>query len=184
RHLDTGRQFVVMHSSHDGRRMLRAIASLLTLLLLVAPALAWRIGGGGAITVSAGTGPTLTVPVLMQHVSSESNPFPGNGISGNNFKLRFPNPVQAGDAIVLGISYPHGSTPTITDNLGNTWPGTAACTADNGSGNIVSAIYVLPNSAGGTTASPGVVTVAFGAALQPFEYTISEFNNIATSSPA
>ena len=122
-------------------------------------------------------------PVLIQHVSSTSNPFPGNGISGNNFKIPLPNPVLAGDALVLAISYPNGVTPTITDNLGDTWPSSAACTANNGSGNIVSAIYVLPNSKAGTASRPGTITIGFGSAVQPFQYTISEFNNIATSSP-
>jgi hypothetical protein len=123
------------------------------------------------------------LPVLIQHVASSSNPFPGNGIPGNNFKIPLPNPVLAGDALVLAISYPNGSTPTIMDNLGNTWPSAATCTANNGSGNMIASIYVLPNSNGGTVSGPGTITVGFGKAVQPFQYTISEFNNIATSSP-
>jgi len=119
---------------------------------------------------------------LIQHVSSTSNPWPGNGISGNNFKIPLPNPVLAGDALVLAISYPSGNTPSITDNLGNTWPSSAACTA-NTVGNMIAAIYVLPNSKAGTLAKPGIVTVGLGASVQPFQYTLSEFNNIATSSP-
>jgi hypothetical protein len=83
----------------------------------------------------------------------------------------------------LAISYPNGPTPSITDSLGNTWPSSAACTANNGSGNIVTAIYVLPNSKAGTASSPGTITIGFGSAVQPFQYTISEFNNIATSAP-
>ena len=72
--------------------------------------------------------------------------------------------------------------PSITDNLGNTWPSLAACTA-NDVGNMTAAIYVLPNSKAGTLATPGIVTVGLGASVQPFQYTLSEFNNIATSSP-
>jgi hypothetical protein len=121
-------------------------------------------------------------PALIQHVSSTSNPWPGNGISGNNFKIPLPNPVLAGDALVLAISYPSGNTPSITDNLGNTWPSSAACTA-NEVGNMTAAIYVLPNSKAGTLATPGSVTIGLGASVQPFQYTLSEFNNIATSSP-
>jgi hypothetical protein len=130
-----------------------------------------RASGGGA-----------RQPVLVQHVSSTSNPWPGNGISGNNFKIPLPNPVLAGDALVLAISYPSGNKPSITDNLGNTWPSSAACTA-NKVGNMTAAIYVLPNSKAGTLATPGIVTVGLGASVQPFQYTLSEFNNIATSSP-
>jgi hypothetical protein len=124
----------------------------------------------------------LGEPALIQHVSSTSNPWPGNGISGNNFKIPLPNPVLAGDALVLAISYPSGYTPSITDNLGNTWPSVAACTA-NKVGNMTAAIYVLPNSHAGTLATPGIVMVGLGALVQPFQYTLSEFNNIATLSP-
>ena len=98
-------------------------------------------------------------------------------------RFPLPNPVLAGDALVLAISYPSGNTPSITDSLSNAWPSSAACTANNGSGNIVTAIYVLPNSKAGTASSPGTITIGFGSAIQPFQYTISEFNNIATSSP-
>ena len=48
---------------------------------------------------------------------------------------------------------------------------------------MIAAIYVLPNSHAGTLATPGIVTVGLGASVQPFQYTLSEFNNIATSSP-
>lgn len=170
-----------MHSSHDGRRMLRIVLALLA-LVFVAPAHAWRIGGGGLITISSGTGPGGPVATLIQHISSESNPWPGNGISGNNFVATWPNPVQSGDALICGVSYPNGHTVTITDNLGNTWP-SASVTADDGAGNMVAAIFVLPNSAGGSTSTPGTLTFGVGASVQPFEYTCSEFNNIATSSP-
>ena len=135
--------------------------------------------GTTGTTGSSGSG---SAPSLIQHVASTSNPWPGNGISGNNFKIPLPNPVLAGDALVLAISYPSGNTPSITDNLGNTWPSSAACTA-NTVGNMTAAIYVLPNSKAGTLATPGIVTVTLGASVQPFQYTLSEFNNIATSSP-
>ena len=131
---------------------------------------------------STGSGSGSAVPTLIQHVSSTSNPWPGNGISGNNFKISLPNPVLAGDTLVLAISYPSGSKPSIADNLGNAWPSSAACTATD-VGNMIAAIYVLPNSNAGTLATPGIVTVGLGASVQPFQYTLSEFNNIATSSP-
>ena len=135
--------------------------------------------GSTGSTGSSGSNPA---PALIQHVSSTSNPWPGNGISGNNFKIPLPNPVLAGDTLVLAISYPSGNRPSITDNLGNTWPSSAACTATD-VGNMIAAIYVLPNSHAGTLATPGTVTVSLGASVQPFQYTLSEFNNIATSSP-
>src|SRR5262249_49913630 len=73
------------------------------------------------------------VPTLIQHVASSTNPV-GIGIAGNNFKIPLPNPVGAGNALILGITYPSGNSPTITDNNGNAWPATAAVAADAGSG--------------------------------------------------
>lgn len=118
-----------------------------------------------------------TVPV--QHVSSATN-FPSLvGETGNNFVFTLPNAVLAGNSIVLGISYPNGSTPTVTDNR-NTWPGSPAVTADPGGGAMVAGIFVLPNAAAGVTS----ITVSFGGAVQPFQYICSEIPGIATTSPA
>jgi hypothetical protein len=124
-----------------------------------------------------GTATSSILPVLIQHVASSANPV-GLGIPGNNFNIPLPNAVLASDALVLGITYPHGGTITISDTLGQTWP-SAAVTADAGSGGYVAAIYVLPNSLGGNE----TITVGIGSSTLPFQYTLSEFNNIATSSP-
>lgn len=123
-------------------------------------------GGGGPAT-----------PTIIQHVASSANPL-GIAPSGNNFKLPIPNPSGSGNCTYLAISYPHGSTPTITDNNGNTWPA-AAASADAGVGNNVLAVYILPNTNSGLT----TITVGFGGAIVPFSYTLGEINNIATSSP-
>jgi hypothetical protein len=117
-------------------------------------------------------------PTLVQHVSSSANPA-GIGISGNNFKFTLPNAVGAGNCLILGMSYPNGNTPTVTDNNGNTWPATPVVSANGGTGNYVASIFVLPNARAGLTS----VTVSFGGAILPFNYTISEFNNIDTVSP-
>src|SRR5882724_5228490 len=120
------------------------------------------------------------MPTLVQHITSSANPA-GVGISGDNFKMPIGNPVGAGNCLVLGMTYPHGSTPTVTDNNGNTWSGSPAVSADGGVGGYVSAIFVLANANAGLT----TITVAFGtgnATIIPFQYTLSEFNNVATAS--
>jgi len=128
----------------------------LVLLVVAGHAYAFPRGGGAPATGGVAT------PVLIQHVASSANPV-GLGISGNNFKIPLPNPVLAGDALVPGIAYPHGATVTISDTLSQTWP-SAAATADNGSGNYISAVYVLANSLGGNE----TITVGFGSAVIPF----------------
>ena len=77
------------------------------------------------------------------------------------------------------MTYPDGSTPKITDNNGNVWPLTAAVTAGAGAGGNVSSVWVLPNAHAGVT----TVTVSFAAPVIPFNYTISEFNNVAAVNP-
>src|SRR5258708_29636601 len=117
-------------------------------------------------------------PTLVQHVSSSANPV-GVGISGNNFKFTLPNPVGSGNCLILGMSYPSGNTATVTDNNGNIWPVSPAVSGSAGVGNYVASIFVLPNAKAGLTS----ITVSFGSAVIPFNYTISEFNNIAAVNP-
>jgi hypothetical protein len=117
------------------------------------------------------------VPTLVQHVASSANPV-GLGISGNAFKIPLANAVGAGNCLILGMSYPSGKTVTVTDNNGNSWPSTAAVTA-NSSGTYVASIFVLPNAKAGAT----TLTVSFSGSVIPFQYTISEFNNVAMVNP-
>jgi len=125
----------------------------------------------GVLSAGSAYGQT-PIPVLIQHVSSSDNPI---GISPPVLtpRIPLPNPVQAGDALVLGITYLHGKTITITDTLGNTWP-PPAVVADNGEFNHVTAVYVLLNSRGG----PNTITVNWSGAAQPFQYVLSEYNNV------
>lgn len=123
-------------------------------------------GGGGAGT-----------PIMFEHISSSTNPV-GNGIPGHAFKIPV-GVVPASAVIVLGISYVHGKTVTISDTLGLTWPA-ATCTADAGTGNYVAAVYaVYAGASGGSetiTVNPGTTNT------QPFQYVVTVFQNIATSS--
>lgn len=156
--------------------MRRFLIFLLSFVALAAPTTSWEASTSGNLAINVTSGQPAS-PVLIQHVASSANPV-GLGISGNNFKIPLPNAVLAGDALVLAITYPHGHTITISDTLGQTWP-SATVTADAGSGAYVAAIYVLPNSLGGNE----TITVGLGSADLPFNYTLSEFSNIATSSP-
>ncbi len=128
-----------------------------------------------SILVSPGAG----VPTLVQHVSSSTNPV-GVGIPGNNFKFMLPNQVGAGNCLILGMSYASSSTRavSVSDDNGNSWPASPAVTTNDGA-NLISSIFVLPNANAGVT----TITVTFDAALLPFQYTISEFYNVATFSP-
>jgi hypothetical protein len=136
-------------------------------------------GSSGGTTASCKASPKTasgSAPILIQHVASSANPV-GLGISGNNYKIPLPNSVQAGDALVLAITYPHGSLITMSDTLRQTWP-QASIVKDGGTGNYTTAIYVLCGSAGGSE----TVTVGLSSGeVLPFEYTVSEFNNLATS---
>jgi hypothetical protein len=115
------------------------------------------------------------LPVLIQHVASSANPI-GVGISGNQYKIPLPNPVLAGDALVLAITYPHGQAITISDTLRQTWPA-ASITEDGGTGHYVTKIYVLCGSARGSE----TIAVGWTTSSLPFEYTVSEFKNVATA---
>jgi hypothetical protein len=98
------------------------------------------------------------------------------GIPGNNYKIPLPNPVLAGDALVLAITYPHGNLVSVGDTLRQTWPA-ASIVNDGGANNYTTAIYVRCGSAGGSEA----ITVGLSGSILPFEYTVSEFNNVAAS---
>lgn len=134
----------------------------------------WSCGGsnGGTTAMCQALAGGL-LPVLVQHVASTANPV-GLGIPGNNYNIPLPNPVLAGDALVLGITYPHGEAIKISDTLGQPWPA-AAITEDGGDGNYATAIYVLCGSAGGNE----TLKVGLTSSSIPFEYTVSEFSNVA-----
>jgi len=138
----------------------------------------WTCAGsnrGATASCDALVGELPELPVLIQHVASSANPV-GVGIAGNNYKIPLPNPVLAGDALVLAITYPHGETIRIADTLSQTWPA-ASITEDGGTGNNVTNIYVLCGSAGGNE----TITVGETTNSLPFEYTVSEFNHVATT---
>lgn len=137
-------------------------------------------GGGAAAHSDTYIDPSrsLSTPTVLWWTSSASNIQAKDGASGDNWQIRPANITKAGNALMLKINYPHGLTPTITDNNSNTWP-SAAVVADAGVGALVSALYVLPNANAGAT----TVNVAFGSNITPFSFDYGEVMNIAASSP-
>lgn len=142
-----------------------------------------RAGGLGdtrstTIAISGGGG-APPVPALVQHLSSTSNP-PLDTRVGNDFRFTLPNPVVAGNCLVLGLSYTWSASRTvrISDGNGNVWPGSPAATTTDRT-NLISSIFVLPNARAGTT----TLTVSFDAQVIAFQYTVSEFSNLDPVSP-
>lgn len=124
-------------------------------------------------------------PMLVQHVASSVNPV-GQGEPGNDYRFTLPNPVGAGNTLILALSYGYSASRTVsvTDSAGNAWPASPAVSATDGAA-MTSAIYVLPRARSGTT----TIAVDFDAPVQPFQYTLSEFAGVgavdaATSSMA
>lgn len=118
-------------------------------------------------------------PTLVQHLSSSTNPA-GNGIPGNHFKFTLPENVGQGNCLILGISYAFTGSladAPVTDNR-NAWPASPAVTV-NDRANLTSAIFILPDAKAGLT----TIAVHFTAPVLNFQYTISEFYNVATTSP-
>jgi hypothetical protein len=105
------------------------------------------------VTSSQAAPTPIPTPAPIQHVNTASNTVAqyiiGNpSYPGNPFNVQFPNPVGAGNCIILYIANPYSSrrTITVTDGL-NTWPTTPAKTINNGT-TMLSA-YVLTNAASG-----------------------------------
>ncbi len=134
-------------------------------------------GLSGSDSTPIDVGPAT--PVVVQHLSSTSNP-PFQQILGNGYRFTLPNPVQAGNCLVLGISYSFSATRTvsISDSSGNVWPAAPAATTTD-STVLVSSIFVQPGAAGGTT----TLTVSFDQPVATFQYTVSEIANVDPVSP-
>jgi hypothetical protein len=136
------------------------------------------VGTSGPVIVNPSTNPGA--PALVQHVASTVNPV-GAGITGNAFVFTLPNPVLAGNALILGITYPTSAALAAVpvSDTGGTWPTSPAATQTDSNGNVNLAVFVLPGAAAGTH----TITVRFTAPVIPFQYVVSEFSHIATSSP-
>lgn len=153
----------------DRRQFLAGAVSSLALL--------WKPADAALSGLTVLPTSSAAVPTLIQHVGSTVND--NNGISGNGFVFSLPNVVGTGNCLILGISFPFsaGRTVSVVDSTGNTWTQAGSQVTD--STNMAQRIYVCPNA----SAALHTVTVTFDTTLRPFEYQISEFQNIATTSP-
>lgn len=157
----------------------------------------WTAGGIGTCTITLrasalGLSDTRTMsilvralagtPTLVQHVSSSSNE--QNGLPGNDFRFTLPNPVLAGNCLILGVTFganPFSATSAITairDSSGDAWATLPAVATTDG-GTAKSAIFVLPNARAGIH----TITVTLNARVTLFQYTVSEFYGVATVNP-
>jgi hypothetical protein len=127
----------------------------------------------GTLTVNSASGPGT--PQIIQHIATTANPAASGAPDGNNYKLTLA-PTGAGDTIVLTITGLHGHALTITDSAGDASP-SPICSADNGTGNGLSFIYAFQPSAG----VKWIQASASGTFAQPFDWQITEFNNIASA---
>ncbi|HUN74851.1 MAG TPA: hypothetical protein VMU40_10085 [Steroidobacteraceae bacterium] len=81
----------------------------------------------------------------------------------------------------MGVSAPAGTTVTISDALVGSWSG-AVCNASGGSGNATAWVFVQPL---GATGGPDTITIGVGSSnIQPVQFDVTFWQNIATSSPA
>jgi chitodextrinase len=126
--------------------------------------------------VSATTLSSPAVPVFVQHVLVQSNQ---DFEAGNHFITALPNPVLAGNALILGITYAQGAkrTVAVSDNTGtNTWT-LLAGPIDDPSGTFSSAIYGSFN----TAARAQYITVTFDAPVFDFQAVASEWANVSAT---
>jgi hypothetical protein len=149
-----------------------AVSAIVALVLISVQAIAQT-----PLPFVSGSSTSVTVPVLVQHTVWPANPA-GIGESGNAFVIPIPNPVGAGNCLILAFTYPSGSAVrSITDTNGNSWSTTPDKSVTGSS--YISAVFVLPNAIAGQD----TITVTFNAAVIPYQVSVSEFNGIATTSP-
>lgn len=117
----------------------------------------------------------MATPTLVQHAHHKCHN-PNGPTSTGAFKIPLIDPTLSGNCIVLFLTWENGKTVSITDDQSNTWPA-AARSVNNGSLNT--AIYVLPNATAGTR----VISVTPSAGITHLQAIVSEWFNIATSSP-
>src|SRR5258708_26874444 len=98
---------------------------------------------------------------------------------GNTYKATFPEPVGAGNCLVLLLTFANSVTlSTISDNVNGSWSVTAAqsCAGTNANTNF----YLFPNAGAGST----TVTFVFSGNVQGRPFTLMEWSGRATTSPA
>lgn len=120
----------------------------------------------------------MATPQLQQFFSSSTNPNGIGGDAGSNFQFTMQSPIGAGNMVELVVSFPNGTTVTISDNNGNTWPASPNGGHATNAGGFDLARWILLNANAGLTQ----ITIGVGAtAIQPVSWECSEWNNIPSS---
>jgi chitodextrinase len=130
------------------------------------------------VTINNTSAPPSGTPTLIQHVSTASNNNANE--AGNPFFISLPNPAGAGNAIILGMSFPYassGRTATVTDDKGNLWVAAVTVPGNPTTGQFVSRLFYALGVAAGTQN----ITVTFDAPVHSFQSVVSEFYNVATA---
>jgi len=114
-------------------------------------------------------------PEIVQHWDTATSSAGSGQPAGNNYQLNV-QPTGSGDIVVLAFTGVSGDTvSSITDSASDTIPA-AVCSADNGSTNGLSYLYVIAPTAGVTW-----FKIAFSASFTEFNYVLTEYNNIASA---
>lgn len=117
-------------------------------------------------------------PVLFQHIAESANPA-GIGVAGHAFVLHT-EPLPANTVAVMAVTAPHGTAVSISDTVFGTWS-KAVCTADAGTGNYLTAVFVQYL---GATGGADTITVGVGStSILPVSYDLTFWGNINPIAP-
>jgi hypothetical protein len=115
-------------------------------------------------------------PTLVQHVSCPNGRNPGGAqTSTPDYICPLPEPSQAGNALLVGVTTSSGATLTVSDDKGNTWNQVDGGADGNGE---VFSIYLALNIAGGTRS----IKLHRSSVTDNTSMSASEYYNIAPSS--
>ena len=135
-----------------------------------------------AIFLLSAFGAEAQTPTLVQHVSCANSSVPSGGggqISSTPvYYCPLPEPTQAGNAIIVGVTAYNGGAPyTVTDDKSNSYGSALSSVVDSNS--AYNAVFVATNVAAGTRFIQlnGTNSQTSNAAV-----TVSEYYNVATSS--
>jgi len=120
----------------------------------------------------------MATPTIIQYVKSSNTLYP---VMANNgvFRLRLPNPALAANCIVVWVTWGGvDSTPTVTDDAGNTYHATTKSFSANGDG--MYGFYAYNITAGARVISIKNVS---GSSQSYIQAMAIEFNNILTTDP-
>ena len=115
----------------------------------------------------------MATPTLIQHVCG---PTAGSTGGINSYVLQLPNPSLSGNLLIVTVTTGTSNTITVTDDKSNTY----VTTGPSVTGNQFVKLFYVPNATAGVTK----ITASFSASQNFIQAVCSEFNNVATSTPA